>query len=126
MILRTELFDHYRVFDVVNNGEHYYVYGLPYYEEVQSGRLSYPDGYDFYIISGDSYAKLMVAKQAKFVALQRMVYEMTDSMLSGDDRYVCIGNSKDFLGSELSCVMQAFVKYLAQNDALKKCCATVS
>lgn len=124
MVIRIELFDHYKVFDIVHDDKHYYVYGLPYHDEVWDGKLAYPDGYYFYLIPDSIYAKLMVGKQSKNINYQVMVLDMTDDILSGSPEYTYIGNSRNYLGSEVSCVMQAFVKHLQFKDA-KVCVAAV-
>ena len=126
MIVRIELFDHYKFFDIEHEGKHYYVYGLPYYDGVWDGRIAYPDGYRFYIVPGPVYTGIMVLKQSKSPKFQSAVYDLSDMVLNGSSRCVYIGDSSDYIGPEISCAMQAFVKYLAQTDDWKNCYVTVS
>lgn len=114
MVNRIELFNYHNVFDVDINGEHQYVYAMPYYEQLYVGRHIYPDGVLLYKINSDVYLKLVMMKRKDKKACKEYVENDIDKMLlatGGNDDYVYLGDKKDYIGSLSSVAMQVVLKY---------------
>lgn len=115
MVNRTELFNYHNVFSVNLEGETYYVYCIPYYNTVYTGRSIFPDGGRMYLISGGMYAKLVTMKHKDSEHIASYVeYNIDDHLMKENgelDGFIYIGDYQDFLGSQSSAVMQAVIQY---------------
>ena len=117
MISRTEICSQMKVFDVLLTDEHYYVFGLPVYDNMYVGKHLFPENELYYLISGEIYAKLISLWKCDGQSLTNRCQEYADEalirpILDGISDCEYIGAMKDFRGSELSVVAQAMVKWM--------------
>lgn len=109
---RTELFNYHSVFDVELDGVHYYVYNLPYYDNMYVGRHLYPDGEKFYSIPAEMYVRLVTLKNKNAMMCQKYVEDNIDDSLISERLpygFEYIGDRRDYIGSQLSALLQALV-----------------
>lgn len=109
---KIELFNYHFVFDIDINNHHEYVYNLPLYKTVYSGRHIYPDNDKFYIISSEMYVKLLTMKNRDKVKCQTFVEECIDAkLLAGEtvDGFEYLADRQDYIGSASSALIQALV-----------------
>ena len=111
-MIRTELFNYHLLYDVEIEGEHRYVYGLPYYSRLYAGRHIYPDGARLYELTPETYIDIIVMKQKdRNVCREYMESEVDAVLMAGGtvEGYSYLGDKKDFWGSMPSAVMQALL-----------------
>ena len=114
MINRVELFNYHNLFDVDLNGEHHYVYAMPYYEQLYVGRHIYPDGVWLYSISAETYVRLITMKRKNKQHCKDYVENKIDRILLVDgetDDFIYLGDKREFLGSLSSTVIQSILQY---------------
>ncbi|MBO5435113.1 hypothetical protein J6A31_04755 [bacterium] len=116
MLDRVELFDYHNVILVSLDDNQYYVYCLPVYYNCDNGRSVLPDDEWMYLIPQAVYDGLLTLKKENMTMCKYHVeHNIDDLLLHGflPDGFVKLGNSRDYLGSQLSAVTQALVKYQA-------------
>ena len=109
---RTELFQYHSVFDLKIDNEHYYVYNLPYYNNVYAGRHIYPDGDKFYRITPEIYIQLITLRNKNCRDCQSYIENEIDNYLIDDKRvsgFEYIDDKKNYMGSQSSAVLQAVI-----------------
>ena len=114
MINRVELFNYHNLFDVDLNGEHHYVYAMPYYEQLYVGRHIYPDGVWLYSVTPEMYVRLVTMKRKNREYCKNYVVNNIDTILLNRgtiEDFVYLGDKKEFLGSLSSTVIQSIFQY---------------
>jgi hypothetical protein len=113
-INRTDLFNYHNLFDIKFETGEYYVYTLPYYRAVYTGRHIFPDGNLIYLIDRELFVKLKSMQVYDKPECRSYVEQHIDSKLMNhidSDEFIFIGDSANYVGSLPSAVMQALVKY---------------
>lgn len=112
IVNRTELFNYHSVFDIEIDGQHHYVYNLPYYDNVYVGMHLFPDGDKFYIITSEVYIDLITRKNINRKSCQQYVEDNIDCKLIVSETvegFEYLADRRDYLGSQQSALMQAIV-----------------
>lgn len=118
MVIRKEIGSHHHIYDIDFNGSHYYVYGFPYYNNLYTGRMVYPDGEKFYLITSEEYVRIMTlySKDKRecedYCEANIDVYIISTWQNANECKFCYLGDMVDFFGHQNSAVIQALVRYL--------------
>lgn len=120
MISRTELCSQMKVFDVMFSDEHCYVFGFPIYDDLYVGKHLFPENEFYYVIPGDVYVKLITLQRSDTKGLTNNCQEyankvIVEPIINNDGTYECIGNMREFRGSEMSTIAQAVVRWMKKS-----------
>lgn len=116
-MIRSELFNYhmlYDISDVSDDLKHYYVYSLPYYDDMYMGHNIYPEGVKLYIISSENYIRLLTMKQKNKQKCQSYVEQNIDNyLIQGKpvEGFTYIGDKSECIGSLPSAIVQLVLRH---------------